>query len=124
MSTKLSIVRDINGTPTNGILASTDIWAGNLAANTEQHFVVPSNQEFWLAIFTVAASSNVWMSTTATATVPGSSISQVKVILLNPMIPTEIQVKKGTTISLITADTTTPAFCVQLQWINNYASIS
>lgn len=124
MSTKLSFVRDVNAYDSDGIFFPEDAWAGQLAANTEQHFVVPANFPEWVAIFTISANANIWMSTTATATVPAGTIARVNTVLLNPNRPTKYQVKRNMTISLITADTTTPWFSVQLQVINNYDSFN
>jgi len=118
MSTKLSMTRDINGFNAFGIIPSQDIYAGALTANTEQHFTVPSNEQYWLAIFTFSPGANVWVDFTGTATVPSSTAALVNTVLN----PAGRQVKAGNVISLITADTTTPWFCVEFQSINNYAS--
>ena len=119
MSTKLSMTRDINGFNAFGVFPTYDIEAGALAANTEQHFTVPSNEQYWLAIFTYAPGANVWVDFTATATVPSPTFSAVSTVLN----PAGRQVKAGTIISMITADTTTPWVCVELQSVNNYSSI-
>ena len=119
MSTKLSMTRDINGYNAFGLLPTYDIQAGALAANTEQHFTVPANNEYWLAIFTFQSGASVWVDFTGTATVPASSVASVNTVLN----PSGRQVKAGSVISLITSDTTAPWFCVELQVINNYASL-
>jgi hypothetical protein len=120
MSTKLSLTRDINGYNAFGIFPTYDIQTGGLAVNTEQHFTVPSNFENWLAIFTFTPGSNIWVSFTGTAAVPSTTVGSSTVVLN----PSGRQVKAGSTISLITADTTTPWFCVELQVINNYSSLT
>jgi hypothetical protein len=120
MSTKLSLTKDINGYNAFGIIPTYDIYAGGLAASTEQHFTVPSNYEYWLAIFTFSPGANVWVDFSGTATVPSTTIAAVHTVLN----PAGRQVKAGSVISLITADGTTPWFCVELQSINNYASIT
>lgn len=120
MSTKLSMTRDINGYNAFGIMPTYDIEAGALAANTEQHFTVPSNYEYWLAIFTYTPGANVWVDFTGTATVPASTFARVNTVLN----PAGRRVKAGSVISMITADTTTPWVCVELQSIDNYASLS
>jgi|SRR6185503_2013218 len=119
MSTKLCMTRDINGYNAFGITPTYDIYAGALAANTEQHFTVPSNNEYWLAIFTFSPGANVWVDFATTATVPSSTVGLVSTVLN----PAGRQVKAGTVISLITADGTNPWFCVELQAVNNYAGI-
>ena len=119
MSTRLSLTRDINGYNAFGVFPTYDIFAGGLAVSTEQHFTVPSNYEYWLAIFTFAPGASVWVDFTGTATVPSTSVGAVNTVLN----PAGRQVKAGSVISLITADATTPWFCVELQVINNYAGI-
>ncbi len=120
MSTKLSLTKDINGYNAFGILPTYDIEAGALAANTEQHFTVPSNNEYWLAIFTFSPGANIWVDFTGTATVPSTTVGSVNTVLN----PAGRQVKAGSTISLITGDTTVPWFCVEFQVLNNYASLT
>jgi len=120
MSTKLSLTKDINGYNAFGIIPTYDVYAGALAVSTEQHFTVPDNFEYWLAIFTFSPGANVWVDFTGTATVPSSTVGAVHTVLN----PSGRQVKGGSVISLITADSTTPFFCVELQVINNYASLT
>jgi hypothetical protein len=119
MSTKLSMTRDINGYNAFGIMPTLDIFAGFLAASTEQHFVVPSNNQYWLAIFTFTPGANIWVDFAGTATVPNGTVGAVNVVLN----PAGRQIKGGSTISIITADATSPFVCVELQAINNYAGI-
>jgi hypothetical protein len=119
MSTKLSLTKDINGYNAFGIIPTYDIFAGALAASTEQHFTVPSTFQYWLAIFTFSPGANVWVDFSGTASVPSSTVGEVSVVLN----PSGRQVFQGSTISLITADSTNPWFCVELQGINNYAGL-
>lgn len=120
MSTKLSLTKDINGYNAFGLIPTYDIYDGALAANTEQHFTVPGNFQYWLAIFTFSPGSNVWVNFSTTATVPSTTVGRSS----NVLNPAGRQVKAGSVISLITADSTNPWFCVELQGINNYAGIS
>lgn len=119
MSTKFCMTRDINGYNGFGVIPTYDVWAGSLAANTEQHFTVPSNNQYWIAIFTFSPGANVWVDFSGTATVPSSTVSSVSTVLN----PAGRQVKAGSTISFITADATSPYVCVELQSINNYAGL-
>lgn len=119
MSTKLSLTRDINGYNAFGIFPTYDIFAGSLAANVAQTITVPSNFQYWLAIFTFSPGSNIWVNFTTTATVPGSTISANT----NVLNPAGRQVMEGTTISFITSDATSPFVCVELQAVNNYSGI-
>ena len=120
MSTKLSLTKDINGYNAFGLLPTQDIYAGSLAVSTEQHFTVPSNNEYWLAIFTFTSGANIWVDFITTATVPSSTVGAVSTVLN----PAGRQVKAGTVISMITGDSTNPFVCVELQAINNYASLT
>ena len=120
MSTKLSMTKDINGYNAFGIIPSSDIYAGSLMANTAQSFVVPSNQQYWLAIFTYTPGANIWVDFSGAATVPTSTVGK----FTSALNPAGRQVNAGSTISFITADTNTPWICVELQAINNYASLT
>lgn len=120
MSTKLSMTRDINGYNAFGIMPTYDIIAGGLAVSTEQHVTVPNNNEYWLAVFTYSPGANVWVDFTTTATVPSTTAGSVSTVLN----PSGRQVKGGSTISLITGDSTVPWFCVEFQVLNNYASLT
>jgi hypothetical protein len=120
MSTKLSLTRDINGYNAFGIIPTYDVYACSLTAAAEQNITVPSNYEFWLAVFTYSPGSNIWVDFTDTAAVPGGTIGLVSAVLN----PAGRQVKAGSTISFITSDATDPFICIELQVINNYASLT
>lgn len=120
MSTKLCMTRDFNGYNAFGVIPTFDVWAGSLTASAEQHFVVPSNFEYWLAIFTYTPGANIWVNFTTTATVPGGTVGTTS----NVLNPAGRQVKAGSTISFITSDATSPFICVELQVLNNYASLT
>ncbi len=120
MSTKLSLTKDINGYNAFGIMPTYDIFGCSLTANAAQSFVVPSNNEYWLAVFTFTPGANIWVSFTTTATVATGTMSSLTSVLN----PSGRQIKAGTTISIITGDTTSPFVCCELQSINNYASLT
>ena len=120
MSTKLCMTRDFNGYNAFGVIPTYDVYACYLTAAAEQHIVVPSNYEYWLAIFTYSPGANVWVDFTTTATVPGNTIGPVTTVLN----PAGRQVKAGSTISFITSDATSPFICIELQVLNNYASLT
>lgn len=119
MSTKLSLTRDINGYNAFGIFPTYDIYSGSLAANVAQSITVPSNNQYWLAIFTFSPGANIWVSFTTTATVPGGTVGTGTSVLN----PAGRQVMQGTTISFITSDATSPFVCLELQAVNNYSGI-
>lgn len=120
MSTKLSMTRDINGYNAFGLTPTYDIYGAYLTANAAQSVTVPSNAQYWLAVFSYSPGANVWVSFTTTAAVPGGVVGALTSVLN----PAGRQVLAGTTISFITSDTTTPFFCVEFQSVNNYASIT
>ena len=120
MSTKFSMTRDINGYNGFGIIPSQDIFGCTLTANAAQSFVVPNNNQYWIAVFSYTPGANIWVDFSGAATVPGSTMGSITSVLN----PSGRQVKGGSTISFITADTSTPFVCCELQVINNYASIT
>jgi hypothetical protein len=120
MSTKLCMTRDINGYNAFGLIPTSDIFAGSLAANVEQHFTIPSNFQYWLAVFTFSPGANIWVRFNGTATVATSTVGAFTSVLN----PAGRQVKAGDTISFITSDATSPFVCVELQILNNYASLT
>lgn len=119
MSTKLCMTRDINGYNAFGLIPTYDVYGASLTANAEQHVVVPSNFQYWLAVFTYSPGANVWVDFAGTATVPGGTVGLIQSVLN----PAGRQVKAGSTISFITADATSPFICIEFQIINNYAGL-
>ena len=120
MSTKLNLTKDINGYNAFGIQPTYDVFGCSLAAGVVQSFVVPSNFEYWLAVFTYTPGANIWVSFTTTAAAASDTMGAITSVLN----PSGRQVKAGTTISVITEDSTTPYVCCELQVINNYASLT
>jgi len=106
-STKFLMTRDINGYNGFGIPFSYDGFATSLAANVAQSVTVPSNYEYWIAIFSYTPGSNIWVDGTTTAAVPGAAFASTTARLN----PSARQVKKGQVISFITSDVTVP-------WVN------
>lgn len=118
MSTKFTLTKDISGANGFGIPFSLDGRATSLAANTEQHFVVPSNYPNWIAIFSYTPGSNIWVDGINTATVPSTTFSSTTAELN----PSARAVIAGQTLSFITADTETPWVSVKLLVINPYVN--
>ena len=117
-STKFTMCRDISGTNGFGIPFSEDGQATSLAANTEQHFVVPANYPNWIAIFSYTPGSNIWVDGITTAAVPSTSFAATTAELN----PSARSVSAGQTLSFITADTTTPWVSVKLLVVNPYVN--
>jgi hypothetical protein len=102
MSTKLILIRDINGYVTYGIPFATDQWGGFLAANVEQHFTVPSNYQVWQIDFSIQPGSSIWVAHNQTAVLPTATFGPVN-CELNPAARLAYA---GDLISMLTSDST------------------
>lgn len=104
MSTKFLMTRDVAGY--NGFgLAFTDQGVDILlTANTATSTVVPSQYPYYIAIFSYSPGSSIGVDNINTATLPSSSFAS-STTRLNPAARL---VKKGSTLSFITADTNSP----------------
>ena len=69
-----------------------------------------------MLILSYSPGSNIWVSFTTTAAVPTGVMASLTSVLN----PAGRRVKAGQTISFITADTTAPWICAELQIINPY----
>jgi hypothetical protein len=118
MSTKFQMTRDINGFNGFGIMPTYDVQSGVLAATVAQSVTVPNNFENWIAIFSYTPGTSVWVSFTTTAAVPVGAFSASSSV----QNPAARQVKGGSTISLITSDSTNPTVSIEFQVILPYQS--
>lgn len=116
MSTKFLMTRDIAGLNGFGIAPTYDMQSGLLAVGVAQSITVPDNYPWWIAIFSYTPGASVWVSFTTTAVAPtgaaGSTASALN--------PSARRVAAGSTISLITADGTSPAFSIEFQVVAPY----
>ena len=110
------MIRDISGYNGFGIIPTYDIQAGVLAANTAQSITVPSNYPHWIAIFSYTPGSNIWVSFTTTAVVPGGAFSSSA----SSLNPSARAVSAGQVISLITSDADSPEVSVEFQIVAPY----
>ncbi len=110
--------RDINGYNGFGRFPTYDIQSTSLAQGVAQSITVPSNFQNWLAIFSYTPGSNIWISTTGTAAAASTSFAS-GISMLNP---SALQLSAGMVISCITADSTTPFVCIELQVITPYTA--
>lgn len=117
-STKFNLTKDIGGYNGFGISFSQDGEGTFLAANTEQHFTVPSNHPKWLAIFSFTPGANIWVDGINTAALPTSSFSSTTAELN----PSARAVVAGQKLSFITGDTNSPWVSVKLLVINPYVN--
>lgn len=99
--TIFSMIRDINGYNGFGLPFAYDNEQTTLASNVEQHFTIPANYEYWIAVFSVEPGSNVFIANNATAEVPGSSFAATA----SQLLPQARLVKGGDVLSFITPDT-------------------
>lgn len=117
MSTKFSMVRDVNGYNGFGIMPTYDIQGCSLAVSTAQTFTVPSNYSNWIAIISYTPGVNVFIDFSgATATVPGSTVGAITTVLN----PSARAVKGGSTFSVITDSATSPFITVEYQIVAPY----
>lgn len=116
MSTKFSIVKDINGYNGFGILPTYDVYGSSLAAGVAQSVTVPSNYPEWIAIFTYTPGSNIFVNFTGIAAAATGTMGALTSVLN----PTARQVSAGDTISFITPNSTTPYVVVEFQIIAPY----
>lgn len=116
MSTKFSMIRDINSYNGFGIIPTYDVQGTSLAASTAQTFTVPNNYPYWIAIFSYTPGSNVFVDFTTTATVPGSTVGALTAVLN----PSARAVKGGSTFSVISPDANSPYITVEFQIVAPY----
>lgn len=103
MTTKMTMIKDINGVVTYGVpFADLEFsFTGLLAANVAQSLTVPVGADKYLAIFAYSTGGEVFVANNTTAVIPSGSISN-SVSDLNPVAR---YVKAGDVLSFITPDT-------------------
>lgn len=116
MSTKFSMIRDINGYNGFGVMPSYDVQNALLAEGVAQSITVPSNYPHWIAIFSYTPGASVWVSFTTTAEAP-TGVFAASQSVFNP---SGRAVSAGQVISFITADGTNPLVSVELQVVSPY----
>jgi hypothetical protein len=116
MSTKFNLIRDISGYNGFGIIPTWDVESAVLAVGVEQHITVPSNYPNWIAIFSYTPGASVWVSFSTTAIAPTGAFSATHSVLN----PSARAVSAGEVLSFITADSTNPMVCVELQIVAPY----
>lgn len=109
-ATKFSMTRDINGYNGFGVPFTLTARSAILTATVEQHFTVPSNYPFWIAIFSYSPGAAVWVDGITTAAAPTGAFAATT----SELNPAARYVKAGDVLSFITADITSPAVSVLL----------
>lgn len=100
MTTKLNMIRDMNGFNTFGLPFCDDKFSMQLSVGVAQSITVPGNFQKWLAIFFQDSGSNIWVSLNTTATYPTGSVSAAT----SEENPTARLVIAGDTLSFITPE--------------------
>ncbi len=101
-TTQLLMTRDNTGAVTFGRVPTTAAFSTELADGVAQEFTAPTDFPKYLAIFYFQPGKSVWCSIDGTAEVPGASVAATN----SEGNPTSWQVPAGSTISVITNDTT------------------
>ena len=125
MSTQFLIARDISGgiLDTNSALpCAIDGFSGELAATVEQHWTVPANYKYWLAVMSAQEGKNVYFDGITTAAVPSSTLSATTMERI-PTIGLTRYVKAGQTLSFITGDSGGSTLTVKLYVANTYQNV-
>jgi hypothetical protein len=101
MPTKFNMTKDVAGYNGFGLVPSTDSYAGLLATSVADSVVVPSEYPQYLAVLSYTPGSNVWVNNSGAAAAPAGAIGASA----SELNPAARLVKKGTTLSFLTADT-------------------
>jgi hypothetical protein len=109
-STKFLMTRDIAGYNGFGIPFTNVAKSALLATGVEQHFTVPSDYPYWIAIFGFMPGSSVWVANNDTAAAPSGAFSDST----SELNPAARYVKGGDVLSFITADVTSAEINVLL----------
>lgn len=105
MTTKFNMTRDINGYNGFGLPFADNKYSCTLTAASEKTLTAPTSPfpEYpnFLAIFSFAPGSSVWVANNATAVVPGASFAAVS----SDLNPAARYVKSADILHFITSDT-------------------
>jgi len=101
MSTKFQLTRDINGYNGFGLKFADDKYSTTLASSVAQSLVIPSNFAKWIAIFSFAPGTEVWVANNAAATIPGGAFAATN----SELNPVGREVAGGDILSFITPNT-------------------
>lgn len=99
-TTKLQIIKDINGVPTYALPQSDYIYTGLLTANTVQSITAPSDAARYLVRIGVSNGADIYVAVNGVATVPTGSptLSNTEVNIA------QTYVSAGGTVSVITTE--------------------
>lgn len=99
-TTRLNIIKDMNGIPSYALPQSNVIYTGLLTANTAQNIVAPTDAITYLVRIGVSNGADIFVSVNGTATVPtgAPSLSTTEVNIA------QTYVASGGTVSVITTE--------------------
>lgn len=100
MTTLFNMGRDINGFCAFSLMFPDDKVSTTLIQNTPQSAVVPDQANYYIAVFSYAPGSSIWVSLTGSASTPGVSFATTNSVLN----PATLWVNGGSTISVVTGD--------------------
>lgn len=124
MSTQYLYQRDLSGTINSlsaNVFCALDGESTLLAANVEQHFIVPNTAKYWIAVIAVSNGGTVYFDGINTAVVPGSSFAASTMEIIPPT-GLSRAVLSGQTLSFITADTGGAHVTIKLYVCNTYTN--
>jgi hypothetical protein len=115
MPTELSFGRDVQGYNTYAPDPSTNKWSATLTDGNATSITVPKSYPSWIVSFRYFP-NDVWVDVTgATAAIPAGNTLATTTAELNPA---SLRLTSGTTISMITAQTTADVSVVM--WPSSY----
>jgi hypothetical protein len=101
-SSMFNLNEDNRGQNSFGLDFAFDNFSATLVANTAESVTVPSNFEYWEAIFSYTTNgADVWVANNATAAVPAGATFASTTSQLNPIAR---RVKAGDVLSFITGN--------------------
>jgi hypothetical protein len=99
-TTKLNIIRDINGLPSYTLPQSNIVYADILSANVAQNIVAPTDAAKYMVRVSVSNGSDILISVTGTAAIPNGSAT----VLGTEINIAQTYVEAGGTVSVISPE--------------------
>ena len=99
-TTKLNILRDINGIPSYTLQQSTVTYTSLMSANTAQSVVAPTDAPGYIVVIGISNGADVLVSVNGAAVIPTSTFSTST----SAVNKAQTYVKSGGTVSVITPE--------------------
>ena len=100
LTTKLTIIKDINGVPSYTLQQSSVIYSGLLVANAAQSVTAPTDASRYMVRIGVSNGADIYVSVNGTATVPIGAVAPST----TEMNIAQTYVAAGGTVSVITTE--------------------